>query len=177
MKEYGLENIRNLSLLSHSGAGKTSLAEAVLFTLGVINRLGTVDDGTTTSDYDPDEVKRQISINLTMLPCEWQSTKINLIDTPGYSDFVGEVKAAMRVSEGAIVIVCATSGVEVGTEQVWKYCEEAGLSRFIFVNKMDRENADFYRTVGELQAKFGSRCIPVQLPIGATIVFKVWLTC
>ena len=166
MKNYGLENIRNLSLLSHSGAGKTSVAEAILFTSGVINRLGNVEDGTTTSDYDPDEVKRQISINLTLLPCEWQSTKINLIDTPGYSDFVGEVKAAIRVSEGVVVIVCATSGVEVGTEQVWKYCEETELPHLIFVNKMDRENADFYRTVEELQAKFGSKCVPLQLPIG-----------
>ena len=167
MKQYGLENIRNLSLLSHSGAGKTSIAEAILFTSGVINRLGRVDDGTTTSDYDPDEIKRQISINLTMLPCEWQKTKINLIDTPGYSDFVGEVKAAIRVSEGASIVVCATSGVEVGTEQVWKYCDEAGLPRLIFINKMDRENADFYRTVDELKAKFGSKCVPLQLPIGA----------
>ena len=167
MKQYGLEDIRNLSLLSHSGAGKTSVAEAILFTSGVINRLGRVDDGTTTSDYDTDEIKRQISINLTILPCEWQKTKINLIDTPGYSDFVGEVKAAMRVSEGAIIVVCAASGVEVGTEQVWKYCEEADLPRLIFINKMDRENADFYWTVDELKAKFGSKCVPLQLPIGA----------
>jgi len=172
MKQYGIENIRNISLLSHGGAGKTSIAEAVLFTLGVINRLGKVDDGATTSDYDPDEIKRQISINLTTLPCEWQETKINLIDTPGYADFVGEVKAAMRVSEGAIIVVCAASGVEVGTEQVWKYCEEAGLPRLIFVNKMDRENADFYRTVDELKAKFGSKCVPLQLPIGAHDSFQ-----
>jgi len=172
MKQYGLENIRNLSLLSHSGAGKTSVAEAILFTSGAINRLGRVDDGTTTSDYDPDEIKRQISINLTILPCEWQKTKINLIDTPGYSDFVGEVKAAMRVSEGAIIVVCAASGVEVGTEQVWKYCEEADLPRLIFINKMDRENADFYRTVDELKAKFGSKCVPLQLPIGTHDSFQ-----
>jgi len=172
MKQYGIENIRNISLLSHGGAGKTSIAEAVLFTLGVINRLGKVDDGATTSDYDPDEIKRQISINLTTLPCEWQETKINLIDTPGYADFVGEVKAAMRVSEGAIIVVCAASGVEVGTEQVWKYCEEAGLPRLIFVNKMDRENADFYRVVDELKAKFGSKCVPLQLPIGAHDSFQ-----
>ena len=172
MKQYGLEHIRNLSLLSHGGAGKTSVAEAILFTLGTISRLGRVDDGTTTSDYDPDEIKRQISINLTMLPCEWRKTKINLIDTPGYSDFVGEVKAAMRVSEGAIVVVCAASGVEVGTEQVWKYCEETDLPRLIFVNKMDRENADFYGTVDELKAKFGSKCVPVQLPIGAHSSFQ-----
>lgn len=172
MQQYGLENIRNLVLLSHGGAGKTSVAEAILFTLGVINRLGRVDDGSTTSDYDPDEIKRQISINLTMLPCEWQKTKINLIDTPGYSDFVGEVRAAMRVSEGAIIVVCAASGIEVGTEQVWTYCEEADLPRLIFINKMDRENADFYRTVDELKAKLGSRCVPLQLPIGAHDSFQ-----
>jgi len=147
MKQYGLESIRNVVLLSHSGDGKTSVSEAALFNAGAITRLGRVDEGTTTSDYDPDEVKRKISINLTMLPSEWKGTKINLIDTPGYSDFVGEVKAAIRVSEGAVIVVCAASGVEVGTEQVWGYCEEARLSRFIFVNKMDRENADFYRVV------------------------------
>ncbi len=172
MQQYGLENIRNLVLLSHGGAGKTSVAEAILFTSGAIKRLGRVDDGATTSDYDPDEIKRQISINLTMLPCEWQKTKINLIDTPGYSDFVGEVKGAMRVSEGAVIVVCAASGVEVGTEQVWTYCEEASLPRLIFINKMDRENADFYRTVDELKAKLGSRCVPLQLPIGAHDSFQ-----
>ena len=167
MQQYSLENIRNLCLLSHCGAGKTSISEAILFTARAVPRLGRVDDGTTTSDYDPSEVKRKISINLTPLPCQWQETKINLIDTPGYSDFVGEVKAAMRVSEGAIVVVCAASGVEVGSEQVWSYCEEASLPRLIFINKIDRENANFYRTLEELQSKFGSRCIPLQLPIGA----------
>ncbi|MBA7639030.1 Elongation factor G [subsurface metagenome] len=172
MKQYGLENIRNLVLLSHSGAGTTSLSEAVLLATGAITRLGRVDDGTTTSDYDPDEVKRKISLNLAMLPCEWKETKLNLIDTPGYSDFVGDVKAAIRVSEGAIIVICAASGVEVGSEQVWTYSEEANLPRFIFVNKMDRENADFYRTVKELQSKFSRRCIPVQLPIGAQADFQ-----
>jgi len=172
MEQYGLENIRNLVLLSHNGAGKTSLSEAILFTAGVINRLGKVDDGTTTSDYDPAEVKHNISINLSMLPCPWKGAKINLLDTPGYSDFVAEVKAAIRVSEEAVVMVCAASGVEVGTEQMWTYSEEASLPRLIFVNKMDRENADFYRTVNELQAKFGSRCVPMQLPIGAQSDFQ-----
>jgi len=172
MKQYGLDSIRNLCLLSHAGAGKSSLAEAILFTAKAINRLGKVDDGATTSDYDPDEVKRQISLNLTMLPAEWQETKINLIDTPGYADFVGEVRAALRVSEGAVIAVCAASGVEVGTEQVWAYCQEASLPRLIFVNKMDRENADFYRTVGEIQSKFGPRCVPLYLPIGAQSDFQ-----
>jgi len=172
MEQYGLENIRNLCLLSHNGAGKTSLSEAILFTTKAITRLGKADDGTTTSDYDPDEVKHKISLNLTMLPCQWKDTKINLIDTPGYSDFVGEVKAAIRVSEGAIIVICAASGVEVGSERVWAYSEEANLPRLIFINKMDRENADFYRTVDELQSKFGSRCIPMQLPIGAQSDFQ-----
>jgi elongation factor G len=172
MEQYGLENIRNLVMLSHSGAGKTSLSEAILFTAGVINRLGKVDDGSTTSDYDLDEIKRKISINLTLLPCPWKGTKLNLIDTPGYSDFVGEVKAAIRVSEGAIIVLCAASGVEVGSEQVWAYSDEADLSRFIFINKMDRENADFNRTVDELRSKFGSKCVPVQLPIGAQDNFQ-----
>jgi elongation factor G len=172
MKQYGLENIRNVSLLSHCGAGKTSLAEAVLSTAGVSSRLGRVDDGTTISDYDPDEIKRKISINLTMLPAEWQDAKINLLDTPGYADFVGEVKAAIRVSEGAVIVVCAASGVEVGTEQVWGYSEEANLARLILVNKMDRDNADFFKTVAQIQAKFGAKCVPIQIPIGAQHDFQ-----
>ncbi|MFC2005826.1 elongation factor G [Chloroflexota bacterium] len=172
MEQYGLESIRNVVLLSHCGAGKTSLSEALLFTGGVISRLGKVDDGTTTSDYDPAEVKHKISINLAVLPCQWEGTKINLLDTPGYSDFVAEVMAAVRVCEGAIIVVCAASGVEVGSEQAWVYSQEANLPRFIFVNKMDRENADFYRTVEQLQTKFGSRCLPMQLPIGAHNEFQ-----
>jgi len=172
MEQYGLENIRNLVLLSHCGAGKTSASEAILFTAGAIARLGKVEEGTTTSDYDPDEIKRHISINLSMLPCQWKGAKINLIDTPGYSDFVGEVKAAIRVGEGAVIMVCAASGVEVGTEQVWSYCEEADLPRLIFINKMDRENADFYQTVEQLQSRFGSKCLPVQLPVGAQDSFQ-----
>ena len=172
MEQYGLENIRNLALLSHSGAGKTSISEAMLFDTKAVTRLGKVDDGTTASDYDPDEVKRKISINLSILPCLWQGTKINVIDAPGYPDFVGEVRAAMRVSEGAMIVICAASGVEVGAEQVWGYCEEAKLPRLIFVNKMDRENADFSRTVGEVKEKFGTRCIPIHLPIGAQNDFQ-----
>jgi len=166
MQQYGLENIHNVVLLSHCGAGKTSVSEAMLFAAGAITRLGKVDDGTATSDYDPTEVKHKISLNLALLPCQWNGVKINLIDTPGYSDFVGEVKASVRVSEGAIIVICAASGVEVGSEQVWAYSEEANLSRLILVNKMDRENADFYRTLEEIQSRFGRKCLPLQLPIG-----------
>ena len=110
MQKYGLDSIHNVVMLSDGSAGKTSLSEAMLFTTGAVNRLGKVDDGSSTSDYDPDEVKRKISINLSLLPCEWNGKKINIIDTPGYSDFVGEVKAGMRVSEGAVVVICAASG-------------------------------------------------------------------
>jgi elongation factor G len=172
MQKYGLDTIHNVVLLSHGSAGKTSLAEAMLFTSGAINRLGKVDDGSSTSDYDPDEVKRKISISLSLLPGEWRDRKINIIDTPGYADFVGEVKAGMHVSESAVIVVCAASGVEVGTEQVWKYCEEAGLPRLIFINKMDRENADYLRTLEEIRAKLGSRCLPLQLAIGAQSNFE-----
>lgn len=172
MQKYGLDNIHNTILLSHGGAGKTSLAEAMLFNAGAIGRLGKVDDGSSTSDYDPDEIKRKISINLSLLPCEWRDKKINVIDAPGYTDFVGEVRAGMRVSEGAVIVVCGASGVEVGTEMVWGYCEEAKLPRLVFVNKMDRENADFFKIVEEIRAKLGSRCIPLQIAIGAHTAFE-----
>lgn len=172
MQQFGLENIRNIALLSHAGAGKTSAAEAMLFTAKAINRLGKVDDGSSTSDYDPDEIKRKISINLSLLPCPWRDAKINLIDTPGYSDFIGEVKAGIRISESAVIVICATSGVEVGTTQVWEYCQEANLPRLIFVNKMERENADFFKTVNDIQAKFGQKCLPIQIPIGAQSDFQ-----
>jgi elongation factor G len=172
MAEHGLDNICNLALLSHNSAGKTSLAEAILFNAKVTNRLGKVDDGTSTSDYDPSEQKRNISISLSILPYEWQKKKINLIDTPGYPDFVGEVKSGMRVSEGVIVLVCAASGVEVGTEQVWGYAEEASLPRMVVINKMDRENANFSRTVDGIRAKFGRQCVPIQVPIGAAHDFQ-----
>ncbi len=172
MQKYGLDKIHNTALLSHGGAGKTSLAEAMLFNAGAIGRLGKVDDGSSTSDYDPDEIKRKISINLSLLPCEWRDAKINVIDAPGYTDFVGELRAGMRVSEGAVIVVCAASGVEVGTEMVWGYCEEAKLPRLIFVNKMDRENADFFKIVEEIRAKLGPRCLPLNLAIGAHTGFE-----
>ena len=164
--------IRNVVLLSHYGAGKTSLSEAMLFTSGTIKRLGSVDAGTTTSDYDPGEIERHMSISLSILPQEWKGNRLNVIDTPGYPDFVGEVKAALRVSDGAVIVVCAASGVEVGTEQVWDYAVKQGLPCLIFVNKGDRENADFSRTLEEIQAKLSARCLAIQLPMGAASDFK-----
>jgi elongation factor G len=172
MPKYGLENIHNVVLLSHGGAGKTSLSEAMLFNAGAVNRLGKVDDGSSTSDYDPDEAKRRISINLSILPFQWKEKKINILDAPGYTDFVGEVKAGMRVSEGAIIVVDATSGIEVGTEMVWGYCEEAGLPRFVLVNKMDRENADYLKVVEDVKSRLGTKCAPLQLAIGAHTSFQ-----
>ncbi len=172
MEKYRTEQIRNVVLLSHTNAGKTSLCENMLFQAKAIGRLGKVDEGTTTSDYEPEETKRKISINLSLLPFEWNKTKVNLIDSPGYPDFVGEVKASLRAADGAIVVVSAASGVEVGTELVWKYADDRALPRILFVNKIDRENSDFFKTVEQLQSKFGRKCVPIQLPIGAESKFE-----
>ena len=172
MQQPGPDKIRNIALLSHSGSGKTSLAEAMLFDSGAISRMGNVADGTTASDFDPDEIKHRISLNLTILPAAWKNNKINIIDTPGYPDFVGEVKSALRVCESAVIVVCAASGVEVGTEQVWSYALEAGIPRLIFVNKMDRENANFAGTLEQIQNKLSARCLPIQIPIGSQKEFK-----
>ncbi|MDD5494254.1 MAG: elongation factor G [Dehalococcoidia bacterium] len=172
MQQFSPDKIRNVAFLSHSGSGKTSLAESLLFDAGVITRIGNVADGTTTSDYDPDEIKHRISINLSILPLAWKNTKINIIDTPGYPDFVGEVHSALRVSEGAVILVCAASGVEVGTEQVWDYAAKAKVPRLIFMNKMDRENANFAGTLEQIQSKLSNRCVPIQLPIGSQKNFK-----
>jgi len=164
--------IRNVVLLSHQGAGKTSLAEFMLFAAGAIQRLGSVADGTTTSDYDPLEVERHMGINLSLVPIQWQEMKLNLIDTPGYADFIGEVRSGLRVTEGAIIVICAASGVEVGTEQMWSDAEKGNLPRLIFVNKMDRDNADFLSTLKVIQAKLSPKCLPLQLPIGSQKDFQ-----
>jgi elongation factor G len=172
MKQYPSEQIRNVVLLGHGSTGKTSLSEALLFASGAVNRLGDVDEGTTVGDYDPDEVKRKVSINLSLLPCEWKGCKINVVDTPGYADFVGEVKAGLRAADLAVIVVCAASGVEVGTEQAWGYVQERGCPALIFVNRMDRENADFFQALGQLQGLLGKNCVPLQIPIGAQQSFE-----
>ena len=172
MKAYKADAIRNVALIGHGGCGKTSLAEALLFASGAIDRLGKVDEGTTISDYDPDEIKRKISINATLAPCEWQGTKMNVIDTPGYADFMGDVKSALRVVEGAIIVVCAVSGMEVGTETTWDFAESYNVARAFFINKMDRENADFYAVAEALKTRFGTGVVPVQLPIGSQDSFE-----
>lgn len=172
MKSYTGDAIRNVALVGHGGCGKTSLAEALLFTSGAVDRLGRVDEGNTTSDYDPDEIKRKISINATLAPCEWKGLKVNFIDTPGYADFVGDVKSTLRVVEGALITVCAVSGIEVGTEMGWQFAEEFGVPRAFFINKMDRENADFYAVAEALKLRFGTRVVPVQVPIGSQDSFS-----
>ncbi|MBO2518862.1 elongation factor G [Limnochorda sp.] len=166
------ERIRNVALISHQGAGKTTLAEALLFKAGVIKRQGSVDEGNTVSDYDPEEQRRRLSLNATVLPVPWESYKINLLDTPGYFDFVGDVLSALRVVEGAVVLVEAAAGVEVGTEKVWQYAEERKLPRICFVSKMDRENADFSKCLSELRARFGNRVAPIQVPVGQAESFR-----
>ncbi|MCW3488994.1 elongation factor G [Dethiobacter alkaliphilus] len=172
MKTYTTEKIRNVALVSHGGAGKTSLAEAMIYTTGAINRLGKADAGTTTTDFDPEEVKRQVTINTALAPVEWSGVKINLLDTPGYFDFIGDVSGALRAADAAVVVVSATSGVEVGTEKVWTYADENRLPRLVFVNRMDKENANFDKVMDNLQEFFGHKVAPVQIPIGAEASFK-----
>ncbi|MBC7338736.1 MAG: elongation factor G [Firmicutes bacterium] len=161
------ELIRNLALVSHGGAGKTTLAEAMLYLAGAVDRLGRVDEGSATMDYDPEEVRRKVSISTSIAPIRWSDHKVNLIDTPGYFDFVGEVKAGMRVAEAVCVLVDAVAGVEVGTELVWGYAGERDLPCLVFVNKMDRENASFRRTLDGLVQNMGRGIVPLTIPIGA----------
>ena len=172
MQEYTGEKIRNVAIVGHGGSGTTSLTEALLYRSGAINRMCKVEDGQTTTDYEPEEIKRGVSVNATLAPVEWNGTKINFIDTPGFADFVAEVKGAFRAVDSALIVVCATSGVQVGTEQCWKLAEEAGLPRFIFVNKMDRENANFDSILGNLRGKFGKKVLPLQLPLGKEADFN-----
>lgn len=166
MKKYGSESLRNVAFVGHGGTGKTSLAEAMLFVTKSINRLGRVDDGTTVLDFDSEETRRHISINTALAPVEWKGHKINVLDTPGYFDFVGDMIAALTVADSALLLVCASSAVEVGTEKSWQYLEQANLPRTVFINKMERENADFSKAIEELRNYFGPKIVPVQLPIG-----------
>jgi elongation factor G len=159
--------IRNVAVVGHRGTGKTSLVEALLFQSGEVNRLGTIEGGTTVGDWDEDEHKRQMSIALSLAHAEWQSRKINLIDVPGDPSFQGEARCALRVVEGELVVVSAVMGVEVGTSRVWRRAEELELSRVVFVNMLDRERADFFRTLGQLQTLLSPRCVAVHLPIGS----------
>src|SRR5690349_13361869 len=173
MKEYATEQIRNVALVGHQGAGKTSLVEALLFTTGAISRMGKVVDGSTISDYDEDEKGRQLSLSTTLVPIEFQDCKINLLDTPGYTDFQGEVKNAIRVSDCVLVAVDAVAGPEVGTELAWQFADEFNQPLIVVVNKINRENASFQRTIDALHTRFPDyKFIPVLLPIGEGPEFK-----
>ncbi len=172
MKRYSPEQIRNVAVVGHGGTGKTSLVEAMLFHAKAIDRLGKVDDGTTTTDFDPEEIRRKHTINASIAALEWDGAKINLIDTPGYPDFIGEMIGALRVCEGVLVIVDAVAGVQVQTEQAWAHADEHGLARLVVVNRVDRENASFERAVEALRARFGARLVPLHLPVGAEAGFR-----
>lgn len=172
MKEYKTENLRNVCLLGHASAGKTTIAEAMLFNTGVLDRFGKVDDGTTTLDFDPEEIKRQISISAAVAPCDWKDIRINAIDTPGYFDFVGEVVASLKVCDGAVIPVDSVSGVEVGAEKAWDLVNDKGMPSLFFINKMDRENANFSKVFEQLREVFGNKLVPLVLPIGAESSFK-----
>jgi len=172
MKEYTTESIRNIALASHSSAGKTMLAEAMLHLTGATTRLGRVEDGTTISDFDEEEIRRGISLYTSVLPVEYRDVKINLLDTPGYTDFIGEVISALRVADGAIIVVDSVAGAEVGTEIAWNYCNTFQLPRFVVINKMDRENANFQKALASIQNLTETRLIPVQLPWGEKTSFQ-----
>ena len=172
MREYKVKDMRNLVLLGHGSSGKTSLSEAMLFDTGATSRLGRVEDKNTVSDFDEEEQARGFSVNCSVLPCEYRETKLNVLDPPGYMDFVGEVKTAIHATDGAVLLICAASGVEVGAEVQWGFLEEYGRARLVFINKMDRDNASFERAMESLRDKFDRTFVPVQLPIGAQAGFR-----
>ncbi len=172
MKVYRAEQIRNVALISHVGAGKTSLVDAALYDSGAVTRQGKVDEGSSISDHDPDELRRRMSLNAKVLPVEWKNQKINFIDTPGYADFLGEVKAGLRVADAALVVVTAEKGVEVGTELTWQYADERKLPRMVLVNKLERDNTSFDQALDWLRKQFGLKVVPLQVPIGEQSNFR-----
>lgn len=166
MKIYTGDKIRNVAIVGHGGAGTTSVIEALLYRSGAITRMCKVEDGTTVTDYEPEEIKRKVSVSATLAPVEWKNVKINFIDTPGFADFVAQVKGSFRAVDSALIVVSAVAGVQVGTEQCWKLAELAGLPKIVFVNQMDRENADYDGILENLRAKFGKSVLPLELPLG-----------
>jgi elongation factor G len=172
MKEYTTDFIRNVALVSHGGAGKTMLAEAFLHFSGASTRLGKIEDGTTVSDFEDEEIRRSISLSTGVIPVEFNDHKVNLLDTPGYTDFVGEVISALRVVDGALVLIDSVAGAEVGTEIAWSYCDEFNLPRFVVINKMNRDNANFSKALESVQQMSATRLIPVQLPWGEKADFQ-----
>ena len=172
LKKYDTSQIRNVAIIGHGGTGKPMLTEAILFHAGATKRKGSISDGNTVSDYDPEEIKRGTSISTALTTCQWKDTKINLLDTPGFFDFVGEVVAALEVTEGAVSVLSATDSLPVGFFTTWKLADERKLARTIFINKMDKENASFERVYGELREKLGTKVVPINLPIGSHTSFE-----
>ncbi len=172
METVASKMIRNVALVGHNGSGKTTLAEALLHLAGAVSRPGRVEDGTTASDFEPEEQRRGISRSLSVLPFAWKGHKVNLLDTPGYADFVGEVQAALRVADLAVFVISAVEGVEAQTEAAWRLAADAGLPRMIFVNKLDRERADYERTLAEIHDRLGAGIVPLELPIGNEAAFE-----
>ncbi len=172
MNNYKMENIRNIAVMGHGKCGKTTLVEAMLFNAGATDRMGTVIDGTTVCDYDPEEIRRQLSVSAALAPCEWKDTKLNMIDTPGFFDFVGEVKEGLRASDSALITLSGRSGVSVGTEQVFKYARTKGVPIMFFVNKIDDNRANYQRTLEEMKEKFGKAITPFVYPIREGEEFK-----
>ena len=165
-KEYTTDRIRNVAVLGHGSSGKTSLVDALCFVAGTSKRHGSVEDGTSLTMHAPEEHAHEISIQMTPAYAEHMDTKINLLDTPGYLDFTGEALSAVRVADAAIIVVSATSGVEVGTERVWEYCETRGIPRIFFVSMMDKEHADFDGVFGQIKSRLTESALPVEIPIG-----------
>jgi elongation factor G len=172
MAKYDTAKLRNLGIVAHGGAGKTSLAEAILFNTGMIDRLGRVDDGTSTMDFEPEEIKRKISITSSLDHCEWNGHSIHLVDTPGYGDFIADTRACMRTLDCAVVILSAISGVKVQTEEIWQWANEFEIPRIAFVNKMDRERANFLRAIDDMEKALKARGVAVQMPLGAEESFS-----
>src|SRR5687767_14115841 len=162
-----ITKIRNVAFVGHGGVGKTTLVEAILFASGALSRIGRVDDGTTTTDFDPDEIKRKISLNTAVAFCDYKGHRFNLIDTPGYGDFVADARAGLRVADAAILVVDAVAGVQVQTEKVWKFAGEYSLPRVIVINRIDRERSDFFRALESLQKRLKGRLCPLQVPVGS----------
>ena len=171
MRVFNADSIRNVAVIAHGGSGKTSLVDAALYDAGAVTRQGRVDDGSSVSDTDPDEQKRRMSINLSVLPLEWRESKITFLDTPGTADFVGEVMAGLRVADAALLVVSAEKGVEVGTQLAWDHADEHQLPRLIFINKLDRENTSYDRALDSLRERFGSKVAPLTIPIGQAGAF------
>jgi elongation factor G len=172
MKNYTTKNLRNIGIVGHSGSGKTTLTEAILYYTKATDRFGKIEEGTTVSDYDFEEKKRKISISTSIAPCEWQNTKINLVDIPGYFDFVGETYEGLRAVDVAMIVTSGTSGIQVGTEKAWQYVNKNKLPRSFYINKLDRENSSFDKVLEGLKEKFGMSVVPVQYPIGTEDNFK-----